>query len=202
MHHARPHCPALFRQALRGGLVVLPLVAGTAAAAAAADMSVGLAVGIDNGRVDCVVSAPCDHRSNSFKANLRYRVGAAADVELSLFNVGRFEGGGTTPLGTEFGGTFKVSGVALSAGYRWDLAPRWSLRAHAGLASVRTSFDYINPVWGRASQTTVQPVVGVGLAYALSPTVSVGVDADLTRLKVHTRRGPVRVLGASMQFSF
>jgi len=181
-------------------LAVAPLI--VCVAVDAADVSVGLAAGIDNGKVDCVASAPCDHSSNFFKANLRYRLGDAADAQLTLFNAGRFKGGDTTPLGTEFGGTFKVSGVAASAGYRWDLAPQWSLRAHAGLASVRTRFDYINPVWGSASQTTVQPLVGLGLGYALSPTVQLGVDADLTRFKVHTRRGPLRLVGVAAQFSF
>ncbi len=181
-------------------LATASLMAGSAASAA--DVEVGLSAGIDTGRVDCVASAPCDRRSNHVKLSAAYRLGETTDVQFTVFNAGKFDGGDTTPLGTEFGGTFKVSGVALSAGYRWDIAPQWRLRAHAGLASVRTSFDYINPVWGSASQSNVQPWVGLGLAYAVSPTLRLGLDADLTRFKVHTTRGPVRMLGLAAQFSF
>lgn len=171
-------------------------------AAGATDFDIGLSAGLDTGRVDCVASAPCDRGSAHFKASAAYRLGDANDVQLTLFNAGQFTGGDTTPLGTEFGGRFKVSGVALSAGYRWEIAPLWSLRAHAGVASVRTSFEYINPVWGSAGQSNVQPLIGLGLAYAVTPTLRLGLDGDMTRFKVHTTRGSVRMLGLAAQFSF
>lgn len=63
-----------------------------------------------------------------------------------FFDAGRFKGGDTTPLGTQFGGTFKVNGFGLTAGYRWEFAPLWSVAARAGVASVRTRFDYANTV--------------------------------------------------------
>ena len=171
-------------------------------AADAADFDIGLSAGLDDGRVDCVASAPCDRRGTHFKATAAYRLADPIDVQLTFFDAGKFKGGDATPLGTEFGGTFKVSGVAASAGYRWNFAPSLSLRAHAGLASVHTRFDYINPVWGSASKTTVQPLFGAGVAYAITPTVRLGLDADVTRFKVHTTTGPVRMLGLSAQFSF
>ena len=202
MNRARPYpvASSMPRNGMRWWLAAAPLM--LAGAAGAADFSIGLSAGLDKGKVDCVASAPCDHSSAHFKASAAYRLGDVTDVQLTLFNAGRFKGGDTTPLGTEFGGTFKVSGVALSAGYRWDIAPLWSLRAHAGLASVHTRFDYINTVWGSASQSNVQPLVGLGLAYAITPTLRLGLDGDVTRFKVHTTRGPVRMLGLAAQFSF
>lgn len=188
------------RNGMRWGLAAASLMVG--GAAVAADVDIGLSAGLDTGRVDCVASAPCDHRSTHVKATAAYRLSGPFDVQLSLFDAGRFKGGDTTPLGTEFGGTFKVSGVGLSAGYRWELSPLWSLRGHVGLASVRTRFDYINPAWGSVSQSTVQPLVGLGVAYAVTPALRLGLDVDLTRFKVHTTRGPVRMFGLAAQFSF
>ena len=173
-----------------------------ASPASAADYTLALAAGTDSGKVDCVAGFACEHSSTHFKLALGYQVDAAIDVQAALFDGGRFQGGDTTPLGTAFGGTFKASGIALTVGYRWQLAPDWSLVARAGLASVRTRFDYANAVWGSASQTTVQPVVGLGLAYALTPALRLGLDLDLTRIKVHTTHGPLRMVGLATQYSF
>lgn len=175
---------------------------GVGVAAAANDYSVGLSAGADQGRVDCVTSFPCNHRSTHLKLTAGYRLAEAVDVQAVYFDAGRFKGGNTTPLGTRFGGTFKVNGFGLTAGYRWDVAPLWSVTARAGLASVRTRFDHANPVWGSASQSTAQPLFGVGVAYAITPTFRVGLDYDLTRFKVHTTRGRLQMLGVAAQYSF
>ena len=171
-------------------------------AAAANEFSVGLSAGADQGRVDCVTSFPCNHRSTHVKLTAGYQLAEAVDVQAVYFDAGRFKGGNTTPLGTQFGGTFKVNGFGLTAGYRWDLTPLWSVTARAGLASVRTRFDHANAVWGSASQTTAQPLLGLGIAYAITPNVRLGLDYDLTRFKVHTTRGQLQMLGVAAQFSF
>ena len=192
--------PQAHRCGARGLLVAAALLASTAAAAA--DFSVGLGSGLDRGKVDCVASFACDHSSSYAKFYGGYQLTEAIDVQLAYFGAGRFKGGDTTPLGTQFGGTFKVNGFAVTGGYRWDFAPSWSLTARAGLASVRTRFDYANTVWGSASQTTIQPLLGLGVAYAITPTVRVGLDYDVTRLKVYKTRGSLQMLGAAVQFSF
>ena len=176
---------------------------GVAAAAGdAGDFSVGLSAGASQGRVDCVATFPCEHRSTHLKLTAGYRLTEAVDVQALYFGAGRLKGGNTTPLGTQFGGTFKVNGFALTAGYRWSLTPLWSVTARAGLASVRTRFVYANPVWASASRTTAQPLFGVGVAYAVTPALRVGLDYDLTRFKVHTTRGRLQMLGVAAQFSF
>jgi OmpA-like transmembrane domain len=123
-------------------------------------------------------------------------------VQLAYFGAGRFDGGDTTPLGTEFGGSFKVEGIGLSAGYRWTFAPAWSAVARFGAASMRTRFDYANDIAAGVSKTTLQPLAGVGIAYAITPALRLGVDYDVTRFMVHTTRGSLRMLGLAAQYSF
>ena len=201
MTHACPSFPlASTRRGRLRALAFAAALIGTGAAAG--ELSLGVSAGADQGRVDCVASFACDHRSSHVKLYAGYEVAPAIDVQLAFFDAGRFRGGDTTPLGTEFGGTFKVSGIGVTAGYRWAFTPAWSLTARAGLASVRTRFDYANTAWGSASQTTAQPMIGLGLAYAISPTVRLGVDYDATRFKVHTTRGRLQMLGLAAQFSF
>jgi Outer membrane protein beta-barrel domain len=195
------------------GVWVAALVAALAAASVAsaasaaspilaADFSLGASAGVDQGRVVCVTSFACDRRSANLKLFVGYRLNDAVEVRAVYLNAGRFKGGGTSAAGIEFGGDFKVGGFGLTAGYRWAVAPLWSVSAHAGLASVRTRFEHANPVWGSASQTTLQPLLGVGLAYAVTPALRLGIDGDTTRFKVHTTRGPLRLLGLSAQLSF
>ena len=173
-----------------------------AGSAIAGDFSVGLGAGADRGRVDCVASFACDRSSAHWKLTGGYRIAGAVDLQAVWFDAGRFRGGDTTPLGTEFGGAFKVNGFGISAGYRWEVAPGWSVVGRAGAANVRTRFVYENSAFGSASKTTLQPLAGIGLAYAITPALRVGVDYDVTRFKVHTTRGPLHMLGVAAQYSF
>lgn len=184
--------------------VMFAILAGAAATgtAQAQDFSIGIAAGGDRGRVDCVASFPCDRSSSHWKLTGAYRFADVYDVQLAYFGAGHFDGGDTTPLGTEFGGSFKVDGIGLTAGYRWTFAPGWSAVGRLGAASMRTRFDYANNIAAGVSKTTLQPLAGVGIAYAITPALRVGVDYDVTRFKVHTTRGPLSMLGLAAQFSF
>lgn len=184
------------------------LFAGTAligtgtVVAAGFSIGVGAGAGVDRGGVDCIGSFPCDRSSAHGKLFAAYHLNDAVDVQAVVFDAGRFKGGDTTPLGTEFGGNFKVSGFGVTGGYRWALAPVWSLAARAGVAAVRTRFDYARADVDSASKTTLQPLAGLGLTYAITPNVRLGLDYDVTRMKVHTTRGSLQMLGLAAQYSF
>lgn len=193
--------PFARRFAVRWLVVAFGLL-GASALAGAADFSVGLSAGADQGRVDCVASFPCERRSSHVKLSAGFQLAPAVEVQAVYFDAGRFKGGDPVPGGGEFGGNYKVSGFGFTAGYRWDLVPLWSLTARAGLASVRTRFEYANTVWGSVSKSTAQPLFGIGVAYAITPTVRVGLDYDATRFKVHTTQGRLQMLGVAAQFSF
>ena len=200
-----PHAPNFFAIPpwRRAGRCLATLVAlAGAGAAGAQNVTLGIAAGPDRGKVDCVASFACDRSSTSFKLTGAYRLSEAVDVQAVYFGSGKFEGGDTTPLGTEFGGSFKVSGFGLTAGYRWDLVAGWSLAARLGAAGVRTRFRYAPPFDGSASKTTLQPLGGIGIGYAVTPALRVGLDYDITRFKVHTTRGPLQMLGLAAQYSF
>ena len=202
MTYACPKSFTAFAHRRGGGAFLAAAGLLVAGAATAADFSVGVGAGADRGRVDCVASFPCDRQSGHFKVNGSYRLNEAFDVQAVFFEAGHFKGGDTTPLGTQFGGTFKTSGLGLTAGYRWTFAPSWSLTGRAGIASVRTRFDYASPFSGSVSETTTQPLLGIGIAYDITPTIRVGLDYDVTRLKVYKTRGSLQMLGVAAQLSF
>lgn len=195
-----PSTPRARRRAARALFASVAALGG--ANVDAADFSLGVGAGADRGRVECVASFPCDRGSAYGKLFAGHRLGEAVEVQVVYFDAGRFDGGGTTPGGSAFGGRFEVRGFGLTSGYRWAVAPSWSVVVRAGIASVRTRFGHATPGVAAASMTTVQPLVGLGVAYALTPTVSLGVDADATRFKVHTTRGSLQMLGVAVQVSF
>lgn len=188
--------------ALRAGASVAVGICAVAHAAGEPSFSIGVAAGPDRGRVDCVASFPCDRASTQFKLSGAWNFADAWDAQLAYFRAGRFLGGDPIPAGGEFGGTFRVDGVGLTAGYHWAFAPGWSVIARLGAASVRTRFEYANALAGDVSKTTLQPLGGVGIGYAITPALQIGVDYDVTRFKVYRKQGSLRMLGLAVQFSF
>ncbi len=182
--------------------IAIVLTLGLAGTASAADWHVGASFGPSRGRVDCVPSFPCDKSDAGGKLSLAYQVTPSLDVQLAWLHGGRFDGGGTTTAGAEFGGTFKVDAVGLTTGWRWDIARLWSVVARGGFASVHARFDDAAPVSGSHGKTALQPLLGLGLAYQLTPAIAVGVDLDATRLKAHTSHGSLQMLGIAAQLSF
>ena len=195
-----PAVPAPAHRLIRAILAVIVFVA--VPARAAEGFSVGVAAGPARGRVDCVASFACDRSGGFASVSAGYQLNDAWDVRAQFFDASTFEGGDTTPLGTPFGGSFKVAGIGVTGGYTWRFAPSWSATGRIGLATVRTRFEYSAPFSGSASQTTTQPLVGIGVGYAVTPTIRIGIDYDATRFKVHTTRGPLQMLGVAAQFSF
>ena len=166
------------------------------------EFSVGIGAGPSHGSVDCVDAFACDRSSDFAKVTAAWRLSDAFDLQATWFGGGRFKGGDISPLGTPFGGTFKTSALALAAGYTWNVAPRWTIAGRVGGASVRTTFDYQNAAFGSVGKTTVQPLAGLGVAYAITPTLRLGIDYDVTRFRVYRTRGPLQMLGVAAQFSF
>lgn len=182
------------------GLAVACTVASLSAHAR--DLSIGVGAGIDRAKTDCVAAYACNHSSAHAKLFVAYEPVQNIEVQALAFEAGHFDGGDTSPLGTPFGGRFKVTGIGLAAGYRWALAPNWSVKGQVGIASVRTEFEFAAPFDGSASRTTTQPLIGLSLAWQLAPDLRLSLDNDESRFKVHTSHGALRMLGLAAQFSF
>jgi predicted porin len=187
-----------------GCLASLALAAAalTSLPAGAYDFSIGVGAGAARGHVDCVASFSCDHSGTAANVSAAWRFAEGFDLRAQYFDAGSFKGGDTTPLGTEFGGKFKVGVIGLTGGYTWTFAPQWSLSGRLGIASVHTRFEYADPFSGSASKTTTQPLAGIGLGYAITPQVRLGLDYDATRFKAHDTHGSLQMLGVSAQYSF
>jgi hypothetical protein len=170
--------------------------------ARATDFSIGAGGGASRGKVDCLAAFPCDRSDTNFNLFAGYQITPAIDVRLTYFGGDSFKGADVSPLGTPFGGTFRVSGLGLTGGYLWRFAPAWSLHGRLGIASVQTRFDFADPFAGSASKTTVQPTAGLALGYDATSAVRVGLDLDATRFKAHSTQGSLQAIGVFAQYAF
>lgn len=173
-----------------------------AGVAEAGDFSLGFGAGATHGRGRCVDSMPCDRSSAAAKLSGNWRFDERLDAQVVYLGGNSFKGGDTTPLDTEFGGRFEVEGIGLTVGWRWPLATDWSLTARAGVAAVRTRFEYADDAVRTARKSTAQPLAGLRLAWQATPQFGIGLDYDLTRLKVHSTRGSLQILGLAAQISY
>ena len=48
----------------------------------------------------------------------------------------------------------------------------------------------------------MQPLAGLGIGYAITLSLRLGIDDDVTRFKVHTKNGSLHMLGVAAQFPF
>lgn len=177
------------------GLLCLP-------AAHAADFGLAIGAGPARARVDCLDGLPCDRSGNFAKVTASYRLDSGVELRGSYFHAGTFKGRDVTPGGTVYGGDFKTNALGLTAGYGWRFAPGWRLSGRAGFALVRTGFDYDSPFSGSVDKTTLQPLAGIGLSYALTPQLGIGVEYDESRFKVHETHGSLRMPSVSLQYTF
>jgi opacity protein-like surface antigen len=169
--------------------------------AGAVDLSIGATAGAAQGHTDCLAAQPCDHSGGFGRLEATGRFDGGLEVNASYFHAGTFKGRDQQDQAI-YGGDFQVGAVGLTAGYAWRFEPAWRLQARAGVAGVRTHFRYDDPFSGTADKTTLQPLAGVGLAYTVTPSLDLGVDYDETRFIVHESRGPLRMLGVSIQYKF
>ena len=201
-----PTRPARLRSLRGSGLLAAWFLLAAACIgepARAADFSVGVAGGVDHGKVDCVAAFDCDHSGSQAKIFVGYRWNDAVDLQALYFDAGHFKGGDLAPVsGAPFGGTFKVSGFGVSAGYRWQFGQDWSAVTRGGFASVRPRFDYADDLAGSVSKTLVEPLASVGVAYAITPQWRLGIDYDVTRFKVHNSHGPLQMVGVAAEYAF
>lgn len=185
----------------------LPLAALTLAAASHAQAVrtahqphvYGLAsLGQSRANVDCSGIASCDRSATGGKLMLGYAFGNGVAVEGGYTRFGSFRASnGPVALSA------KPEALSLSGAYTAALTPVWGLTGRLGVAQVRTKLNADAGVLsGSSSETKTQPLVGLGLHYALTPTASVELGLDATRAEYQGERSTLRMvsLGARMAF--
>ena len=157
-----------------------------------------LSLGQGHLNADCTGVQICDRSAVGGKAMLGYSFGNGFAMEGGYTNFGKFRASqGTVGLAA------KPEALSLSGAYTAALTPQWGLVGRLGVARVRTKLNAdVGTLSGSDSENSTQPLVGLGVNYALSPAMRLELGVDATRAQYQGERSNVRLvsLGARMAF--
>ncbi|MBV8037032.1 outer membrane beta-barrel protein [Roseateles sp.] len=157
-----------------------------------------LSLGQGHLNADCSGTQACDRNATGGKATLGYSFGNGFAVEGGYANFGKFRASnGAVGLGA------RPEALSLGAAYTAELTPQWGLTGRLGVARVHTKVNAeVGTLTGSGSENSTQPLVGLGVNYALTPSTRLELGVDSTRAQYQGERANVRMvsLGARMAF--
>ncbi|WP_422016503.1 outer membrane beta-barrel protein [Roseateles sp.] len=157
-----------------------------------------LSLGQGHLNADCSGTQTCDRNAFGGKAVLGYSFGNGFALEGGYADFGKFR---ATQGAT--GVSAKPQALSIGAAYTAALTPQWGLTGRLGVARVHTKVNAeVGSLTGSDSENSTQPLIGLGLNYALTPTTRLELGVDATRAEYMGERSNVRMvsLGARMAF--
>jgi opacity protein-like surface antigen len=166
------------------GAVALALAALLAAAPTQAQQAyVGASAGLSRFEVDTAGASSSDTSDVGYKLYGGALFGEHFGVEAALFDLGKASGSGTLPGFGPVGVSAKVRGASLAGLASLPLGDA-SVFAKAGVAYVRASVDAtVAGQTASASESSLQPMVGVGASYAITPQVAARIEWERVRVR-------------------
>ncbi len=157
-----------------------------------------LSVGQGHFNVDCTGVQKCDKSGTGGKAMLGYAFGNGFALEGGYSHFGKISASnGATGL------RVRPEAVSLSGAYTAALSPDWGLTGRVGVARVQTKLNAeVGTLAGSDSEKSTQPIVGLAVNYAVTPSTRVELGVDATRAQYQGEKSNVRLvtLGAHMAF--
>jgi hypothetical protein len=157
-----------------------------------------LSLGQGHLNADCTGVQTCDRNAFGGKAMFGHAFGNGFALEGGYTNFGKFRASqGAVGL------SGRPEALSLSGAYTANLTPDWGLVGRLGVARVRTKVNAeVGALAGSSSESKTQPIAGLAVNYALTPSTRVELGVDATRAQIQGERSNVRMvsLGARMAF--
>lgn len=157
-----------------------------------------LSLGQSHLNVECSGVQRCDRNATGGKAMLGYSFGNGFALEGGYTNFGKFRASLDT-----LGLSARPEALSIGGAYTAALSPDWGLVGRLGLARVRTKLHAdAGVLTGSDSESKTQPIAGLAVNYALTPSSRIELGLDATRAQYQGERSTVRMvsLGARMAF--
>lgn len=180
---------------------LVALAATFACAAASAQGYIGGAFGNSSQSPNCSGWSSCDKSDTGFKVYGGYKFSKLAAVELGYTDFGSVG----LASGSIASGSYSATALSVGGAFFVPLTSRLTGIARAGLASVDADYSYAGPFGlfaGSSSDSSIEPYLGFGLAYALTPQLSLTGSFDYTRADYPRGGGSARLLGLGLSLSF
>lgn len=157
-----------------------------------------LSLGQSRLNVDCNGVQACDKSATGGKAVLGYAFGNGLSLEGGYSHFGKFRAS-NGPLSV----SGKPEALSLSGAYTAALTPDWGLTGRLGVARVRTKLHADTGLLsGSDTESKTQPIVGLGLNYAITPAARIELGVDATRAQVQGERSNLRLVSLGGRFAF
>lgn len=174
------------------------LAAGLAHADEPAHAYVSIAGGATHLNVDCTGATSCDKSDTGGKIVGGYSFGNGFSLEAGYASFGKASG---TDAGTS--ATLKPTAFLLGGVYSLPLSNEWGLNVRLGAAHVKTKVDArVGTLTGSASENTTKVYAGLGLTYAVSPSVKLELGVDTTQAEFAGEKGTLRLISIGATFAF
>lgn len=157
-----------------------------------------LSLGQGHLNADCSGLQACDRNATGGKAVFGYAFSNGFALEGGYTHFGKFRASDGA-----LGLSAKPEALHLGGAYTAQLTPDWGLVGRLGVARVRTKLNAeVGTLGGSDSESRTQPLVGLGVNYALTPSTRLELGVDATRAQYQGERQNVRLvsLGARMAF--
>lgn len=169
-------------------LSIAAALALSAPIAAHAQFYAGGGLGLGHVSVDCSGVDSCDKNAFGFKAYGGYRFENGWATEISYFDWGQVKASGSLAAvgvpGTTLSGKLSAQGLGIGLAYFLPLPGEWVGLFRFGGVQNRSKFDVTDgTVSVGESKGAFFAYGGVGLAYRLTPQLSVTAEADFSRTK-------------------
>lgn len=157
-----------------------------------------LSIGQGHLNADCSGVQACDRNATGGKAMLGYAFGNGFSLEGGYTQFGKFRASdGVVGLSA------RPDAWSLGGAFTANLTPDMGLVARAGVARVRTKLHAeVGSLTGSDSESHTQPIVGLGLNYALTPAARIELGVDATRAEVQGERANVRLVTVGARLAF
>lgn len=182
-------------------VIAAALVAGAAHAGEADKKGQGY-VNVAGGRshinADCSGISNCDSNASGAKLIGGYRFANGFGLEGGYVNLGKF-----TTSDTGLAERLKASALTFGGIYTAELGSGWGVNVRLGLAQVKAKY---NGVFGNTtvdiSETATKVYGGLGLQYAVTPSVKLELALDTTKVSLDTQSSNLRLVTFGATFGF
>jgi OOP family OmpA-OmpF porin len=174
-----------------------------ATAASAQSIYIGGAGGATRSNADCTGTLSCDNSGTGWKAYVGYNINPMFGVEVIGYDMGGTEGVVVFPGFNLVNATLKTTGFGLAGVINVPLGAGADLIGRLGVGSNQLKVSVNSgTLSGSDSENSTQGIWGIGLAFKVSPNVSIRTEIDGTSATYFGERfdSTLFSLGLSVKF--
>lgn len=169
---------------MKNSLIGAAIAAATllGATAAQAQPYVGVSAGQSDYKVDCTGASSCDNQDAGYKLFGGWMFTPNFGVEGALFDLGKARGATDLPIFGPLDVQTRARGISL-VGVAALPVDDFALFAKAGVAYTRAELKASGAFGGTETESTFNPVYGVGASYAFTRNIGARIEWERFRIE-------------------